>query len=194
MATEAEQEIAGWLNRIATGPDKEGAAKAIYLAHYQTVWSYLRSKCSDEQAVQEVTQDVFAAVFNKPEAFEGKSRFTTWLLGIANFKLADWQRGHMRHATRRADLDDDAMDALEDPDWDFVGRLEKDQLIELLRTCIDLLPAIYRDVIRDVALQELSEAEAAELFQCPRGTIKSRLSVARTKLQNCVAEGSGGLS
>lgn len=192
MAAPSDEEVVTLLNRIARGPDQEGAAKAIHRYFYKPLWAYLRSRCSDESGIEEVTQDVFMAVFNQPDAYQGKSRFTTWLFGIANFKLADWQRSQMRHSSRRADLDEEVIETIEAPDWDFITKLESKQLLELLRTCIALLPALHREIIIDVALHELSESEASMLLRCPPGTVKSRLSAARRKLFTCVSSGSAG--
>ncbi len=60
--------------------------------------------------------------------------------------------------------------------------LERAQIAELLRDAILTLPDHYRDPVTLCDLEGKSYGEAAELLDCPVGTVRSRLNRARSML------------
>ena len=172
------------LNRLGQGDDK--AATRLYRHYHDFLYAYLRQRLADDAAAEEITHDVFLAVFQKPQAFGWKSKFFTWLCAIAKFKAAD----RWRDQKRELPLDDVGEDVLEnepDPNWDFVARLEAVQDSEAMRYCIDRLPTDQRETIFWVYYQDASVEEVARHQDCPVGTVKSRLFNARKRLRDCVS-------
>jgi len=55
-------------------------------------------------------------------------------------------------------------------------------VIELVRQAVLSLPSHFREVIVLCYLQEMNYADAAEVIDCPIGTVRSRLSRARSLL------------
>jgi RNA polymerase sigma-70 factor (ECF subfamily) len=175
--------VATLLNRIAQGDDK--AATELYRHYYGFVYAYLRYKMADEQAAEETAHDVFIAVCRRPLAFQGNSKFSTWLCGIANNKTTDWLRKKGRHVPV-VDIDDEVLGAIPDPDADIVGQLAQAQNAEIVRRCVEGLPDKHREVVFLAYFEEASMEEIAERVACPEGTVKSRLSNARAKLLDCL--------
>lgn len=66
-------------------------------------------------------------------------------------------------------------------------RLEAEDSERLLSAALQQLSAEHRAVVSLVELQELNCAEAAEILQCPAGTVRSRLFYARKKLSQILA-------
>ena len=64
---------------------------------------------------------------------------------------------------------------------------QRDQAIDLQR-CLLLLPEDQRAVLLLVALEDLSYAQVAKVLGIPAGTVMSRLSRARTRLQALMDE------
>lgn len=65
--------------------------------------------------------------------------------------------------------------------------LELEDSQRLLSEALRQLSAEHQEVIALVELQELNCAEAAEILQCPAGTVRSRLFYARKKLTKILA-------
>jgi RNA polymerase sigma-70 factor, ECF subfamily len=61
-----------------------------------------------------------------------------------------------------------------------------------LRECVESLPLEYREVVVMRELEELSYKEISDVAGVPIGTVMSRLSRARKRLQDCMAERLGG--
>ena len=176
------------LNRIGQGDDK--AATRLYRHYHDFLYAYIRQKlagvASASAAAEDITHDAFLAVFQRPQGFSGHSKFTTWLCGIAYFKMADMFRDQQR-APPLDDMGEEVMENEPDPNWDFVARLESAQDAEAMRYCIDRLPADHRETIFWVYYQDASVEEAARHQDCPVGTVKSRLFNARKRLRDCVS-------
>lgn len=115
---------------------------------------------ADEHAAEEVAHDAFMAVFKRPKAFGGKSKFSTWLCGIANNKAADWGRRDHR-SVPVAEIEDEALAAIADPTADFV-RLEDIQGEEAVRNCVDALPDAHREAVFWAYYQDEDMAAIAE--------------------------------
>jgi RNA polymerase sigma-70 factor (ECF subfamily) len=67
-----------------------------------------------------------------------------------------------------------------------LDRLVDASKIHVLRTCIEQLPADYREVIVMRELEEMSYKQISEVANLPVGTVMSRLSRARKRLAECV--------
>lgn len=59
--------------------------------------------------------------------------------------------------------------------------------MRILKTCIEKLPAEFREVLILRELEEMSYREIAELTGLAMGTVMSRLSRARRSLAECAA-------
>lgn len=183
------QFVTALLNRIAQGDDK--AATELYRRYYGYVYAYLRYKMGDELAAEEAAQDVLLAVCRKPTSFQGQSKFTTWLCGIANNKAVDWRRKSGRNVPV-ADIEDEVLEELHDPDPDIVQQMADSQNAEAVRRCVESLPDKHREAVLMAYFEEVGMAEIAERMACPEGTVKSRLSHARAKLLDCLKRWLGG--
>ena len=88
------KEIAALLNRIAQGDDQ--AVRTLYQHYQRSVYAFIRHKVSNEAAAQEILNDTFLVMCQKPHVFNGSSKFHTWLCGIAKNKCLDWRRKQAR--------------------------------------------------------------------------------------------------
>lgn len=178
------QTIAEILNQLGQGDDK--VATRLYRHYHGFLYAYIRHRLADDAAAEEVTHDVFLSVFQKPEAFGGQSKFSTWLCAIAKFKAADWWRKQKRELPLD-DVADEVIEAEPDPNWDFVARIESAQDAVAVRHCIDQLPANQREAVFWIFYQDEGLENVAKHQQCPVGTVKSRLFNARKQLRDCVS-------
>lgn len=175
--------LAQLLNQIGLGDDK--AAIRLYRHYHGFLYAFIRHKLPSDADAEEVAQDVFLAVCKKPQAFHRKSKFSTWLCGIANYKIVDLRR-KQGHSLPIADVDDEVMQDQPDPNWNFVERLEAEEDEEALRHCRDVLPDEQKEAIFWVFYQGDGLDAVAARQECPVGTVKSRLFNARKRLHDCM--------
>ncbi|WP_327358560.1 RNA polymerase sigma factor [Streptomyces sp. NBC_01304] len=112
-----------------------------------------------------------------------------WLFGVArNVLSAHWRRAAQEG--RSAPGEGGAGDP-----WEAVdARLDASALAPALRAVLGELPDAERELLLLIAWEQLSPTEAAAVVGIPPGTARSRLHRARTKLRECAALSSTGLT
>jgi RNA polymerase sigma-70 factor (ECF subfamily) len=136
---------------------------------------YVQRMTGDDQAAQDIVQDVWLSVLRGIGRLRDGSKLRAWLFGIARHRLMDWWRE--QYATPILNDVDVTAIAAEDPPADLEAEL-KTMEHELAR-----LPVIEREALTLFYLKELSLAEVAEVLGIPVGTVKSRLFRARQWLR-----------
>ncbi|MDN0197644.1 sigma-70 family RNA polymerase sigma factor [Streptomyces sp. S.PNR 29] len=180
-AGSADEAITAWA-LAARGGDAVAVERFVRALH-RDVLRYVAHLCGDPQAVDDLAQDTFLRALGSLHRFEGRSSARTWLLAIARRAVTDSHR----YAAARPRLHDVA-------DWrlaielaqpcDLPGFDEGVALLDLLAA----LPDERREAFVLTQLLGLPYAEAAELSDCPVGTIRSRVARARTTLMALLTE------
>ena len=118
--------------------------------------------------------------------FEGRSKATTWIFGIAYYKTMD----RLRRQNREILVEPQELDrADESPDQaEALAALEEGGH---LRFCLDKLAPRQRAVVELAFFEDLSYQEIAKIVDCPEGTVKSRVYHAKEALRHCLAQRMG---
>lgn len=170
------------IKRIASG-DKR-AFEQLFTQYGERVFRYAYRLISDQTKAEEVTNDVMLEVWKTAAKFEGRSKVSTWLLGIT--------RHLALNAVRRKQLDTVDMD--EAPEIaapaDNTSAVEHDQAVlkDALRDALGKLSTEHRDVVELTFFHGCTYAEIAEIVQCPENTVKTRMYHARKQLQGLLVE------
>jgi RNA polymerase sigma-70 factor (ECF subfamily) len=131
----------------------------------------------------EVANEVFLAVWRQADRFEGRSRVSTWLRGIAHHKA-------MSALKRRseAQLDDEVAMAIEDPSDNAAAKLDKHDRSKVLQQCLAKLSPSQRQVIDLFYYQDKPIEEVARRTGVPASTVKTRMFYARTRMAELLNE------
>ena len=133
----------------------------------------------DRQRAEDVCQDVFVRLLtNAPELQEGREK--AWLLKVALNRCRDLWRGAW---LKRVVLGSPTFELIPAPD-DHERREDE----EAMMTAIHQLPASFRETIMLYYYQGFGITEIAQMLDLPEGTISSRLSRARKKLEEILKE------
>jgi len=184
-----ENDIDDWLDRLRRKDDAAAqatAVQAIYRGYYACVTAFVKLYVDQTAAVEEIVDDTFLAVFRKPDQFEGRSSFKTWLLSIAKNQCSDWMRRAKREPAHGLQDDEALLQSLVDPTWPVIDQLESKQISSIIRFCLQRLPDVQRQVIYWVFFEEMSVDQTAAQVQCAPGTVKSRVFHAKAKLAECI--------
>ena len=165
--------------RTQTARMDEGRFEALYEKYANDVLRVSYFYLGDRHQAEDVTQDVFVRLLtNAPDLEEGKEK--PWLLKVALNRCRDiWRAAWVK----RVVLGSPAMELTPAPDR-MDENLEKQALLESIRR----LPAEFRDVILLHYYQGYGIAEISEMLHVPEGTISSRLSRGRKKLEDILKE------
>ena len=128
----------------------------------------------DMQKAEDVCQDVFVRLItNNPVIDLGKEK--AWLLKVAMNRCKDlWRSGWVK----RVVLGSPSFELVPAPD-DYVKHEDEDEMM----TAIHKLPAVFKEVILLHYYQGLPIADISQMLSLPEGTIASRLSRGRKKLE-----------
>ena len=157
---------------------------AVYEAHAGFVWKSLQRLGVRDPDLDDVLQEVFVVVHQRIATFDGSSRMTTWLFGIALRVAAGYRRrGFRRRETCVAEPPDDLTRASSSPEEALVAAQNRSRLADLL----DELDLEKRAVFVMFEIDELPCDEIAQTIGVPVGTIYSRLHAARKDFQKALA-------
>ena len=153
------------------------------VAYYQDrLFSAMVGICGNIEQAEDVVQEAFVQAYVKLNTFQRQSRFFTWLYRIAlNGALSRRRRNRSetsieqnRELTGNEPLDDG--DSPEDP-------ILRNERIAMVRQAMDLLSDDHRSILVLREMQGMSYEHIAEMLDISIGTVRSRLSRARTALR-----------
>ena len=140
---------------------------------------------ADRHKAEDVCQDVFVKLYTHGKSIEpGKEK--AWLLRVTVNCCRDLWRGAW---LRRVVLGAPVLDIIPDENNVIEKREEK---AELLRA-VNKLPSVFRETVLLHYYQGLGISEIAQMLDLPEGTISSRLSRARKKLEVLLKEEATGV-
>lgn len=135
---------------------------------------------ADRQKAEDVCQDVFVRLMTtNPVLQEGREK--SWLLKVALNRCRDLWRGSW---LKRVVLGSPAFELVPAPD-ELGQRAEQQEMLG----AINQLPSAFKEVILLHYYQGYGINEIAEMMDLPEGTISSRLSRGRKKLESILKGG-----
>ncbi|MEL7626710.1 MAG: RNA polymerase sigma factor [Anaerolineaceae bacterium] len=146
---------------------------------------------ADEAAAADATQDAVISMYRKLDSYRGGS-FKAWFLRIVTNACYDELRRQKRRPSIPLEPETDEGDPIESPEWvaDKSPGLEETmmnaQLEKAIQDCLNKLNDKHRVVMIMVDVSGEDYETVAEVIQSPVGTVKSRLSRARLKMQECL--------
>jgi RNA polymerase sigma-70 factor (ECF subfamily) len=152
------------------------------------IQGFLRKRLSDEERVEDLTQDTFLRIHRARDSYDPGRKFSTWIHTIANNLLKnEFRNRSRRRETAFSELRPDHATTgvaprpveFESGDADPEQETYRSELREAIGTAIERMDEHHRIpfVMREV--EDLSYEEIAEAIGIPVGTVKSRLNRAR---------------
>jgi RNA polymerase sigma-70 factor (ECF subfamily) len=161
------------------------AMRTLYDRHAPWLAARLTRRCNSPEAVADVLQDTFVALWQGAERWRGDGEVAAWLWGIAVHRLVSRLRG--RRDVLVLPLEDVADTRSSEPSAEervLLGVEYGDLGSALLRLSPEM-----RAVVQATVLDGLSTRQAAQLLGIPANTVKTRLHRAKAHLRNDLAGG-----
>ncbi|MFC4994476.1 RNA polymerase sigma factor [Rubritalea tangerina] len=166
------------------------AFDTLVTRHRGKVYAMIMNMVRNDADAWDLAQDSFVKAWRALPKFENRSQFSTWLFRISHNVVYDWMRkkkheseGELNEEMQLSDrMDMSARTAPKQaarPD-EALGRVERQ--VEIQRA-LDQLSDEHRETILLREIQGMEYAEIAEVMECSKGTVMSRLFYARKKLQ-----------
>jgi RNA polymerase sigma-70 factor, ECF subfamily len=177
----APQEEVVLLSRVAAGDVR--AFDDLFHCYAPRLSRFLGRTTRVPHVIDEIVNDTMLIVWRKAGTFNGCSKVSTWILGIAS-------RRRLK-ALQRIDDGRSAVDVAEIASPAEAGPEAERVRQEALRRCsaaIHALPPEQRQVVILTYFEGRSYAEIARIVGCPVNTVKTRMFHARRRLRSLLSD------
>jgi RNA polymerase sigma-70 factor, ECF subfamily len=161
----------------------QAAFEMLYRSVSRRVYAFALNHLRDEARAEDAVIEAMYEVWNHPERFDGSSRFSTWVLGIARYKILNVFRQD-RH--KYDELTEEMGESIANDDIPALEVIAAREREAGVRNCMDKLNDQQRECMHLVFFESMSLNEVAVLQQCPENTVKTRLFHARQKIKSCL--------
>jgi len=170
------------------------AMERLILRYQNRIYNVILKICGNPDDAAELAQETFVKVIESIDKFQGKSSFYTWLFRIAvNLTLNHCQRSS-RTAARSLDAEDTELDGTarqtlreclsDERAVDPAAVAQSRELCELAKKCLLQLEEPQRAVVVLRDIEGMDYAQIADVLNLELGTVRSRLSRARSSLRD----------
>lgn len=177
--------ISHLVEKIKKGDNK--SFEKLYKLTEREVWFTCISFLKNETTAQDIMQETYITAFLKIQSLEKSSQIRSWLNRIAVNKCKNYLKGK-----GEIQLDDEI----------FENQAIVDECISIPEEYIsdkakrEIILSIMQEVLSDVQYQtvimhyfnEMTVDEIAEVFECSRGTVLSRLNYSRAKMKTAIED------
>ncbi len=153
---------------------------AVYHEYISEIYQYVYLRTGFNQVTAEdITQEIFIAVYKGFSKFKGFCSMRTWIFKIAKNKVCDYYREQYSPKFEIIETDDYMADILEDPTQDLEEILYKSFVRERVHTCLNQLSEQYRIVLILKYIDDRSVKEIASFVGKSPKAIESVLQRAK---------------
>jgi RNA polymerase sigma factor (sigma-70 family) len=171
------------LIRRVVGRDRQ-AFETLYHRYSPVVYRYLWKLIRQREVVEEALNDVMMVVWETASRFNGTSRLSTWILGIAHNKALKARARSARVDAQLREAEQYGVGVAPSGPEDAWAHRE---LASAVARAIDSLPSDQGVVVELTFYHDLSYAEIAKIVGCPVNTVKTRMLYARRRLASLFA-------
>ena len=165
------------LIRKAKKSDRD-AAELLIKANYKKLYSFLLRTSKQKELSEDLTQETFLKAWNSIEQFRGDCRFSTWLIGIGYTKYLDVRKQN------RLQFDEFIEAEIANKEEKLSNNADL-KMVKIMEA-VSKLTNESQEIILLHYQENLSYSEIATILKIPKGTVKSRVSTALTKIRNLV--------
>jgi RNA polymerase sigma-70 factor (ECF subfamily) len=150
------------------------------LPHLDAAYNLARWLVGNAQDAEDAAQEACLRAFTFFDGFHGEDG-RAWLLAIVRNSCYDWLRKNRRYSHLQAEPE--ALDAAADPAPNPEAAQLRKADRNMVRLCLEALPPEFREVLVLKELEGMSYKQIAQVTAVPIGTVMSRLSRGRKRLE-----------
>lgn len=164
------------------------AFNGLVLHYQQLVYNVAYRIMGEPQSAEDATQEAFISAYKALNRFRGGS-FKSWLLRIVTNSCYDELRRRKRRPQSSLDeltADNESFAFLRNDTEGPEAHRQRVELLQVVERCLQELPDEQRIAAVLCDVEGYDYKEIAAVTRTSLGTVKSRISRARTKLRDCL--------
>lgn len=169
------------------------AMERLIVKYQDRIYNVVFKMCGNRDDAAELTQDIFVKFIEKINTFQGRSAFYTWLFRIAVNMTLNFCKRRFKVVNRSLDEPvGEQMDQAKQSLGNFLVdknavepsvMAQRKEVAEIISLALGKLDDSQRMVLILRDIEGMSYAEVADSLDIELGTVKSRLSRARSNLR-----------
>jgi RNA polymerase sigma-70 factor (ECF subfamily) len=169
------------------------ATERLILKYQNRIYNAVLKICANTDDAAELTQETFVKVIENIGKFESRSSFYTWAFRIAVNLTLNYCQRNARLRFRSLDAEEDEHDAqvkrvlkellMDEASPDPAAVAQNKELCETVVKALGKLDDEQRAVVVLRDIEGMNYSQIAEVLEIELGTVKSRLSRARSELR-----------
>lgn len=163
------------------------AFEALIQKHQQMIHTLAYRMTGSVSDAQDLAQETFIRAYQQLDAFNGASKFSSWLYRIAVNACIDWQRKESRRVQLGTQWVEEYCSDRQNPSTDEA----LDELSRGVQAALMKLPEKQRAAIALTVYGGHNHAEAAKILGCSETTVSWRIFSARQKLKKLLSKAGG---
>lgn len=165
------------------------AFETLVLRYKNSLYQYILSLVRDEATAGDLFQEVFIALFQRPQAYRPEGKFKAWLFVTARNRVFNFFRDNKQVFSLDGEEDREEnplYEKLPDTAPQPLEYLEEKEDLSRMRAALEQLPLRQQEIVK--LRQEFSFQEIADLTGRPLGTVLADGHRAIKKLQELLNE------
>lgn len=163
------------MGRMRSGDDI--ALKLIYKKYWNQLYSSAFNILRDQQACEDIIQDIFINLWNKREQIEIKVSLKSYLFASTRYEVYR----QVRYGSVREDIFENVHERLQTPSE--YGNIEHRELLSQINSIVDKLSAKCKVVYKLSREEQLSHKEIASQLDISTKTVENHLNKALRQLR-----------
>ncbi len=166
----------------SSSPENRSLAEFEELAIplFDSLYNFARWLTKNQNDAEDLVQETYLKAFRSFASFEPGTNFRAWIFQILKNTFLGSCSKLERRMTLALASEEDLPTTSATPESQLMGRTD----IEAVRSAIEQLPVIFREVILLSDVEDAPYREIAEILSIPMGTVMSRLARARKMVRD----------
>lgn len=156
------------------------AFEELHRKYFPKLMHFARRITDNAESAEEVANDALMTVWRTADRFQGLSKPSSWIFGIA-YRMSLKQRQKLGKRKGDVELDEGLVADASDTETSVMHRKD-------LAAALQQLTPELRAVVELTYYNGYLYTEIAEILECPVGTVKTRMMTARKRLRALLSD------
>lgn len=162
------------------------ALTVLYDKYNKLLFNFAKKFVHNTPEAEDIVQELFLKVWNKSDLYDSKRtpNVAAWLLHLCKNIAID----HLRKSKKSSYLDESELSIIPDISVNVENDVQVKVMRHEIRKSLYQLPVEQREIIELIYFGGMTQSEVSTIKSLPKGTVKSRVRLAMSKLKTLLSD------